>query len=102
MRTKAEERVELHVPAGQRARWRRAAQLAGVPLSDWARLRLDQHASEELGVEEPLAPSKRDIAEALESVAILRRFSVRAAVRRAMNVPWTVSKLRRARGARVR
>jgi len=87
---RAEERVELRVPSGRKAKWMRAAERAGVSLSDWARRRLDQHADEELGVEEPPAPSKEDIAAALESVGGLRRTDLHARVRAGRKAPWTV------------
>src|SRR5262249_39452378 len=65
MRTGVGERVELRVPRARRAKGLRAGGRAGVALSDGARRRLDQHADEELGVEEPPAPSEEDVAAAL-------------------------------------
>lgn len=90
MGAKSEERVELRVPGARKAKWSRAAERAGVSLSDWARRRLDQHADEELGVEEPPAPSEEDIAAALKSVGGLRSTDLRARVRRARKTPSTV------------
>jgi len=90
MRTRAEERVELRVPPARKAKWLRAAERAGVSLSDWARRRLDQHADEELGVEEPPAPSEEDIAAALRVVGGLRNTELRAKVREGRKTPWTV------------
>ena len=90
MRTKSEERVELRVPSARKAKWLRAAERAGVSLSDWARRRLDQHADEELGVEEPPAPSAEDIAAALKIVGGLRNTDLRARVREGRKTPWTV------------
>ena len=82
--------MELRLPAGRKAKWLRAAERAGVSLSDWARRRLDQHADEELGVEEPPAPSKEDLAAALGAVGALRGTDLRERVRRGRKVPWTV------------
>lgn len=90
MGSKAEERVELRLPAGRRAKWLRAAERAGVSLSDWARRRLDQHADEELGVEEPPVPSEEDIALALKTVGSLRGTDLRKRVREGRKAPWTV------------
>jgi len=90
MGAKSEERVELRVPAARKAKWARAAERAGVSLSDWARRRLDQHADEELGVEEPPAPSEEDIAAALKIVGGLRSTDLRVRVRRGRKTPWTV------------
>jgi hypothetical protein len=87
---KAEERVELRLPAGRKAKWMRAAERAGVSLSDWARRRLDQQADEELGMEEPPAPSKEDIAMALETVGAFRGTDLRKRVREGRKAPWTV------------
>jgi hypothetical protein len=90
MGAKSEERVELRLPAGRKAKWLRAAERAGVSLSDWARRRLDQHADDELGVEEPPAPSRDDIAAALEIVGALRATDLRAKVREGRKTPWIV------------
>jgi hypothetical protein len=89
MGSKAEERVELRLPAGRKAKWLRAADRAGVSLSDWARRRLDQHADEELGVEEPPAPSRDDVAAALEVVGALRGTDLRERVREGRKAAWT-------------
>jgi len=89
MGSKAEERVELRLPAGRKAKWLRAADRAGVSLSDWARRRLDQHADEELGVEEPPAPSRDDVAAALEVVGALRGTDLGERVREGRKAAWT-------------
>jgi hypothetical protein len=81
---------EAPVKAQEYAQWLRAAERAGVSLSDWARRRLDQHADEELGVEEPPAPSTEDIAMALETVRALRGTDLRKRVREGRKAPWTV------------
>jgi hypothetical protein len=67
----------------------RAAERAGVSLSDWARRRLDRLADEELGIDEPPAPSAEDIAEALEAAGSLKGSGLRARVRAARETPWT-------------
>lgn len=89
MRAKAEERVELRAPAGRKAKWIRAAERAGVSLSDWARRRLDEVADEELGIEEPPAPSGKDIAAALAAAGSLKGSGLRARVHAARETPWT-------------
>jgi hypothetical protein len=90
MRARAEERVELRAPAGRKAKWLRAAERAGVSLSDWARRRLDRIADEELGTDEPPAPSAEDIQEALAAAGSLKGSGLRARVRAARGTPWTV------------
>jgi hypothetical protein len=89
MRAKAEERVELRTPTGHKARWIRAAERAGVSLSDWARRRLDQVADEELGSDEPPAPSVEDIADALEVAGTFKGSGLRSRVRANRVTPWT-------------
>jgi hypothetical protein len=89
MRAKAEERVELRTPSGRKAKWMRAAERAGVSLSDWARRRLDQVADEELGSDEPPAPSTEDMADALEVVGAFKGSGLRKRVRANRVTPWT-------------
>jgi hypothetical protein len=89
MRAKSEERVELRAPAGRKAKWMRAAERAGVSLSDWARRRLDEIADEEVGIDEPPPPSAEDIAEALEAAGSLRGTGLRGRVHAARETPWT-------------
>ena len=83
------ERVELRAPAARKAKWIRAAQRAGVSLSDWARRRLDEVADAEIGSDEPAPPSAEDIAEALEVEGALKDSGLRARVRAARKTPWT-------------
>jgi hypothetical protein len=90
MRTKAEERVELRAPAGRKAKWVRAAERAGVSLSDWARRRLDELADRELGIDEPPTPSADDIAEALKAAGSQKGSGLRARVHAARKTPWIV------------
>jgi hypothetical protein len=90
MRAKADERVELRAPAGRKAKWMRAAERAGVSLSDWARRRLDDIADEELGDDEPPPPSADDTADALGTAGALKGRGLRARVRRERETPWTV------------
>jgi hypothetical protein len=85
---KAEERVELRAPAGRKAKWVRAAERAGVSLSDWARRRLDALADEELGSDEPPTPSAQDIAEALGAAGSFKGSGLRARVHAARDRPW--------------
>jgi hypothetical protein len=91
MRTKSEERVELRAPGGRKAKWTRAAERAGVSLSDWARRRLDEVADEELGIEEPPAPSAKDIADALGVAGALKGSGLRARVHAERETPWTAA-----------
>jgi hypothetical protein len=92
MAPRAEERVELRAPAGRKAKWLRAAERAGVSLSDWARRHLDEVANEELGSEdEPPAPSAEDIREALSTAGALKSRGLRARVRAARETPWTAA-----------
>jgi hypothetical protein len=91
MRAKAEERVELRAPAGRKAKWVRAAARAGVSLSDWARRRLDELADEELGIEEPPAPSAEDVAEALAVAGALKGSGLRERVHAERETPWTAA-----------
>ncbi len=91
MRAKAEDRVELRAPGGRKAKWMRAAERAGVSLSDWARRRLDEKADEELGIDEPPTPSVDDIAEALGAAGALKGSSLRARVHTARETPWTAA-----------
>lgn len=91
MGTKSEERVELRAPAGRKAKWMRAAERAGVSLSDWARRRLDDLADEELGVEGPPAPSAEDVAEALAVAGALQGSGLRARVHAERETPWTAA-----------
>jgi len=90
MRARAEERVELRAPAGRKAKWQRAAERAGVSLSDWARRCLDEIADEELGTDEPPAPSAEDIADALSVAGALKGTGFRERVLAARKMPWTV------------
>jgi hypothetical protein len=89
MGARAEERVELRAPAGRKAKWLRAAERAGVSLSDWARRHLDEVANEELGTDEPPAPSAGDIREALAVAGTLNASGLRARVHAARETPWT-------------
>jgi len=89
MGTRAEERVELRAPAGRKAKWLRAAERAGVSLSDWARRRLDEVADQELGTDEPPAPSAEDIRDALAVAGTLKASGLRARIRAARETPWT-------------
>jgi hypothetical protein len=91
MGSRATERVELRAPAGRKARWIRAAERAGVTLSDWARRRLDEVADAELGGDEPAPPSAEEIADALEVEGTLEGSGLRARVRAARRKPWTVA-----------
>lgn len=91
MSTKATDRVELRAPPGRTERWRRAAQRAGVSLSDWARRRLDDVADEELGSDEEAPPSEAEIAVALSAYGTLgkeRGERLRARVQAARRTPW--------------
>ena len=90
MGARAGERVELRAPAGRKAKWLRAAERAGVSLSDWARRCLDKVADEELGTDEPPAPSADDIREALATAGTLRASGLRARIHAARESPWTV------------
>lgn len=91
MGTRAEERVELRAPAGRKAKWLRAAERAGVSLSDWARRHLDEVADEELGSgDEPPAPSAEDIREALAVAGGLKSRGLRDRIHAARETPWTV------------
>ena len=89
MVARAEERVELRAPAGRKAKWIRAAERAGVSLSDWARRHLDEVADAELGSDEPPAPSAEDIRDALTTAGTLKARSLRARVHAARETPWT-------------
>lgn len=89
MKNRADERVELRAPAGRKAKWLRAAERAGVSLSDWARRCLDEGADKELGVDEPPVPGEGDIASALEVAGAFGGTSLRARVRAARETPWT-------------
>jgi hypothetical protein len=91
MAIRSDERVELRAPAGRKAKWARAAERAGVSLSDWARRRLDELADAELGADEPPAPSRAAIAEALGAVGGLAGSGLRARVRAAREDPWTAA-----------
>jgi hypothetical protein len=68
----------------------RAAERAGVSLSDWARRCLDEIADEELGMDEPPAPSAEETADALETAGLLEGRGLRGRVRRARETAWTV------------
>ena len=72
MEARALERVELRAPAGRKAKWNRAAERAGVSLSDWARRRLDE------------------LADALAVEGALKGSGLGARVRAARKTPWTV------------
>jgi hypothetical protein len=90
MTIRAEERVELRAPTGRKRMWLRAAERAGVSLSDWARRHLDEVADLELGKDdEPPAPSVEDIREALSAGGRLRGKGLRARVHAARETPWT-------------
>jgi hypothetical protein len=91
MRAKADERVELRAPAGRKAKWMRAAERSGVSLSDWARRHLDEIADEQLGIDDPPAPSAEDIAEALKAAASLKGTGLRGRVHAARETPWTAA-----------
>lgn len=91
MTARAEERVELRAPAGRKAKWLRAADRAGVSLSDWARRRLDEVADAELGADEPAPPAAEDIADALKVRGTLKGSGLRARVLAARRTPWTVA-----------
>jgi hypothetical protein len=88
LRTRAEGRVELRVPAGSKAKWVRAAERAGVSLPDWARRRLDDFADKELGIDEPPTPSAEDIEAALESAGSQKGSGLRARVHATRRIPW--------------
>ena len=90
MEARALERVELRAPAGRKAKWIRAAERAGVSLSDWARRRLDEVADAEIGSDEPAPPSAGEIAGALEVEGALKGSGLGARVRAARKTPWTV------------
>lgn len=91
MSTKATDRVELRAPPGRTERWRRAAERAGVSLSDWARRRLDRVADEELCNDEEGPPSEAGIEIALSAYGALgkeRGEELRARVHAARKTPW--------------
>jgi hypothetical protein len=90
MSARAEERVELRAPAGRKAKWIRAAERAGVSLSDWARRRLDELADAEIGSDDPPPPSAKEITDALKVEGTLKGSGLRARVRAARKRPWTV------------
>ncbi len=90
MGARAEERVELRAPAGRKAKWLRAAERAGVSLSDWARRHLDEVANKELGTDEPPPPAAEDIREALAAAGTLKARGLRARIHAARETPWTV------------
>jgi hypothetical protein len=90
MAKSSEQRVELRAPAGRKAKWMRAAENAGVSLSDWARRRLDDCADEELEEFEPPAPSKEDIADALKVFGSFKGSDLRRQVHAARKTPWIV------------
>jgi len=93
MGARAEERVELRVPAGRKAKWRRAAERAGVSLSDWARRRLDESADQELAEDEPVVPSAEDVEAALRAIGSLKGregAELRERVHQARETPWIV------------
>jgi hypothetical protein len=89
MSARADERVELRAPAGRKAKWLRAAERAGVSLSDWARRHLDVVADEELGSDEPPAPSPEDIGGALAAAGALKAKGLRARIHAERKAPWT-------------
>jgi len=89
MGARAEERVELRAPAGRKAKWLRAAERAGLSLSDWARRHLDEVANEELGSDEPSVPSPEDIGGALAAAGALKTKGLRARIHAARKIPWT-------------
>ena len=91
METRSQDRVELRAPAGRKAKWVRAAQRAGVSLSDWARRRLDEVADAEIGSDEPAPPSVAEIADALDVEGALKGSGLGARVRAARKTPWTVA-----------
>jgi hypothetical protein len=72
MAIRSDERVELRTPAGRKARWQKAAERAGISLSDWARRRLDDVAERELHLDEPPAPSSEDVKAALKARGALK------------------------------
>lgn len=91
MANKATGRMELRVPPGRKARWSRAAERAGLSLSDWARRRLDDLAEEELTVDDATPPSPEDIRAALAARGALgkeRAERLRARVLEARKTPW--------------
>ncbi len=90
MRVRAEERVELRAPAGRKAKWQRAAEHAGVSLSDWARRHLDEVADQELGMDEPPEPSDEDVREALAALGALKGSGLCERVHALRKAPWTV------------
>jgi uncharacterized protein (DUF1778 family) len=90
MRVRAQQRVELRTPAGRKAKWQRAAEHAGVSLSDWARRCLDEVADQELGMDEPPEPSDEDVEDALEALGALKGSGFRERVLAARKEPWTV------------
>jgi hypothetical protein len=93
MSVKAEERVELRAPVGRKKKWVRAATHAGISLSDWARRGLDELADEELGTDEPPAPSAEDIEESLKMLGCFKGavgVAIRARIHAARETPWTV------------
>jgi hypothetical protein len=90
MAVRAEERVEIRAPAGRKAKWVRAAERAGVSLSDWARRRLDERADEELADDEPSVPSPEAIREALKVAGTFKGTGLRERVHAARQTPWTL------------
>ncbi len=91
MSTRADERVEVRTPAGRKAKWLRAAQRAGLSLSDWARRRLDESADVELAAEESPTPSREDIEAALSAYGAMgkeRAERLRDRVHAARRTPW--------------
>jgi len=92
MRTRSTDRVELRAPPGRADKWRRAAQLAGVSLSDWARRRLDDLADAELATQDDdRPPTAEDIRVALEArgaMGKVRAERLRARIHAARRTPW--------------
>jgi hypothetical protein len=91
MGTKATGRVEIRVPTGRKTKWTRAAERAGLSLSDWARRRLDELADEELAHDDAAPPSPEEIRIALSTYGALekaRAEQLRARILEARKTPW--------------
>ncbi len=90
---RAPARIELRAPAGRKAKWQRAAERAGISLSDWARRCLDEVADQELAEDEPAAPSAEDVEAALRAIGSLKGregAELRERVHKARETPWIV------------
>jgi uncharacterized protein (DUF1778 family) len=86
-------RVALRAPAVRKEKWERAANRAGVSLSDWMRRGLDELAEAQLitADDEPLPPSPRAVSAAVKAHRALaghRGDALRARVKAAKGSAW--------------